>query len=120
MVIREGLETLAAPIQTDSGTIDVVSDFKYLGAIVTRNGGVEMEVTERSGRALRVFGILRKPMFRDKNLSMNTKQFVYESVVLGTLLYGAETWANKSRTTQKLEASHTRCMKSILGITVEE
>ncbi len=45
---------------------------------------------------------------------------VYESVVLGTLLYGAETWANKSRTTQNLEAFHNRCMKSILGIIVEE
>ena len=111
-----------ATIQTGSGTIHTVNKFKYLGAVVTRNGGIERDVSEKISRASRALGALHKAVFREKDLSMTTKQLVYVSVVLETLLYGSkiQTWARKRRTTKKLESFHNRCMKSILGITIEE
>ena len=121
MVVGEGLqEDDVTPISTDSGVIDVVSDFKYLGALVSSSGGIEGEVRERIGHSSRVFGMLRKAVFQDSDLSVSSKRLVYMSVVLGVLLYGSETWAIKSRTMHKLEAFHNRCMRCILGITSEQ
>ena len=121
MVVGEGLqEDDVTPISTDSGVIDVVSDFKYLGALVSSSGGIEGEARERIGHSSRVFGMLRKAVFQDSDLSVSSKMLVYMSVVLGVLLYGSETWAIKSRTMHKLEAFHNRCMQCILGITSEQ
>ena len=79
------------PIQVGSQSIKAVMEFKYLGAVIDSSASIEREVCERIGRASRVFGRLRKPVFMDKDLSLQTKSLVYTAAVLGALLYGAET-----------------------------
>ena len=61
------------------------------------------EVKERIAKASRAFGVLKEPVFRDKNLSLATKRLVYKAVVLATLLYGSETWTTKRDAVRKLE-----------------
>ena len=41
---------------------------------------------------------------------------VYRAAVLGVLLYGAETWATKRVSTQKVEAFNNRCLRRIMNI----
>ena len=86
------------------GSVDVVQDFTYLGANISRDGEITSEVTRRIARATRVFGCLRVPVFKNKHLSLATKRVVYRAVVLAVLLHGAETWMMK--------AVHTRCLNS--------
>ena len=50
------------------------------------------------------------------SLSLVTKKVVYQAVVLGVLLYAAETWPAKQRDIRRLEGFHHRCLRSILGI----
>ena len=68
-------------------------------------------------KASEAFGVLRKPIFTDNMLSLNTKRLVYEAVVLGVLLYGVETLTLKRVHSHKLEVFHNICMRAILGIT---
>ena len=72
------------------------------------------DVEDRTTRASRAFGTLCKPVFQDDDLSLRTKRMVYMAVVLATLLYGAETWANKGSATCKI---NNRCLRCILGLT---
>ena len=67
--------------------------------------------------AYRAFGRLRKSIFQNKSLTTLTKRVVYKAVVLGTLLYGSETWTIKRIPTQKLETCHNRCLRGIFAIT---
>ena len=60
---------------------------------------------------------MKKPVFKDKNLSLKTKKLVYKAVVLDVLLYESETWTTKRDATKKLEVFHNRCLREILGIT---
>ena len=83
------------PICIRGKAIETVSTFTYLGAIVEEKGGIKSVVEERIVRALRAFGALRRPDFGDKDLSLMKKRLVYRAVVLGILLYGTETWANR-------------------------
>ena len=76
-----------------------------------------MEVEQRIALTSRAFGALRRPVFGDKDLSLKTKRLVYRAVVLGVLLYGVETWANKRDTSHKMDVFHNRCLQSIMGIT---
>ena len=82
-----------APLELDGGVVEVVEQFKYLGSLVEACGGVVGEVSCRIAQASRAFGSLRDSVFTASDLTMETKRMVYRSVVLGVLLYGAETWA---------------------------
>ena len=103
------------PIIVQGETMDeVVSNFRCLVGLVEVRGEVLMDVEDRIARVSRAFGALCRPVLKDRNLSLRTKRMVYRAVILGVLLYGAETWVNKSAATQKLESFNSKC---ILGIT---
>ena len=82
--------------------MNVVQDFTYLGANISRDGEITSEVTRRIARAARAFGCLRVTVFKNKDLSMATKRAVYRAVVLTILLYGAEIWMMNAVHTRRL------------------
>ena len=115
MVIgRKVAERDVEPIQTESGSIEMVDSFPYLGSIVANDGEVTSELSARIAKAARAFGCLRKPVFQDSNLSLST---VYRAMVLSVLLYGAETWTIKANHVKRLRSFHNRCIRTILGVT---
>ena len=70
-----------------------------------------MDVEDRVASVSHAFGALCRPVFHDGGLSLRTKRMVYRAAVLGVLLYGAETWASKRGTIQKVETFDSRCLK---------
>ena len=52
----------------------------------------------------------------DRHLTLETKRLVYHSVMLGVLLYGAETGAPTQVLVKKLEWFHRHCIRCIMGI----
>ena len=117
MVAGRGIiESDVAPLCIGSSVVDTVPSFRYLGSVVESHGGVMLDLDDKIARASRAFGALQKPVFRDGSLSLVTKKVVYQAVVLGVLLYAAETWPAKQRDIRRLEGFHHRCLRSILGI----
>ena len=100
LVVGASVEEDLQPISIRDEFIEVVSEFRYLGAIVEACGGVVNDMADRIARASRAFGALCKPVFKYGGLSLATKRMVYRAVVLGVLLYGAEAWVNKSAATR--------------------
>ena len=67
MVIGEELnESDVRPVQVEGGSVDVVQDFTYLGANISRHGEITSEVTGRIARTARAFGYLRSQYLRTK------------------------------------------------------
>jgi hypothetical protein len=60
----------------------------------------------RIGKAATVMAKLNRRVWKNKNLTENTKLKVYQACVLSTLLYGRETWTLYSRQEQKLNSFH--------------
>ncbi|CAH1247554.1 SSTR2 [Branchiostoma lanceolatum] len=106
------------PLITVNGSrLVVVEKFTYLGSTVTHNLSLDTEINTRIGRAASVMSKLKLRVWENKNLSVQTKLRVYEACVLGTLLYGSETWTTYAAQEAKLNAFHMRCLRRILGIT---
>ena len=106
------------PVITVNGSsLAVVDRFTYLGSTVTHNLSLDIEINIRIGRAASVMSKLKLRVWENKNLSIQTKLRVYEACVLGTLLYGSETWTTYAVQEAKLNAFHMRCLRRILGIT---
>ncbi len=109
------------PITIRGESIEVVSNFRYLGSTVESHGEIDHEGCDGKDRpCLESLWSLCRPVFHDGNLSLKTKRMVYRAVVLGVLLYGAETWTNMRDATQKLESFNNKCLRRILQILREQ
>jgi len=78
-------------IQLEGSDIEEVEKFVYLGATVTTTGGAGEDISVRLGKVQAVFCNL-KNIWRNSQLSINTKLSIFRSSVLAVLLYGCETW----------------------------
>ena len=94
-----------APLELDGGVVEVVEQFKYLGSLV-HGGVVDVKLAVELFKHLGVFGSLHDSVFTASDLTMEIKRIVYQSVVLGVLLYGAETWAFSQNLVGKLDRFH--------------
>ena len=105
-----------SPVVVESGEMEMVRDFTYLGSKLSSDGEITAEVSCKIAKASKAFGCLRVPIFLNRTLSINTKRAVYKAVVIYTLLYGAETWTLKAPDVKRLTTFHNRCVRTILGV----
>ena len=59
-------------------------------------------------------------IFAPRFIPLKLKRALYISCVLNILLWGAENWALHNSSLAKLKSFHTKCCRSILGITMWE
>ncbi|XP_066482784.1 DBIRD complex subunit ZNF326 isoform X2 [Tiliqua scincoides] len=100
--------------------LEVVHDFVHLGSTISDTLSLDNELNRRIGKAATTFSRLTKRVWSNKKLTENTKIQVYRACVLSTLLYCSESWALDSQQERKLNAFHTRCLRSILGISWQD
>jgi len=109
--------TLDGTVITAKGTnVEMVEDFCYLGSYISRTGSCDKECMVRIGKAASSFGRLSN-IWKNKNIRLTVKIRLYESLVISTLLYGAESWPLSVTQMKKLEAAHHKFQKRLLGIT---
>jgi hypothetical protein len=77
------------PIVLRGEKIDVEASFPYLGVTIRteRNSAAE-EVAARIAKAVKVFRALYHPLWKRKQVSVETKMAIYRTAVLPVLLYG--------------------------------
>ena len=97
-------------------SIQVVSNFTYLGSVMDEHGSLDTELSSRLFKASVAFGRLRDPIFLNPTLSLSTKGLAYEACVLSALLYGSETWTVKAPHLRHLASFHNQCVRRILGV----
>ena len=71
--------------------LEEVNEFKYLGTVLCKHGSMEGEIKERAVKGRQVVGSLSRIM-RGRNVSVDVKKGLRDSIVLPTLTYGCETW----------------------------
>ena len=69
---------------------EVVNELKYLGTILSKHGDMK-EVTKRALKGKSVIGSLAWFM-KGRNVSMEVKKGLRNSILLPTLTYGSEMW----------------------------
>ena len=110
---------VAPTIEINGENLETVDRFSYLGSHLSSNANIDDEVQYRLRCANSAFGKLRKRVFNNHDLRVNTKVRVYQAVVLPTLLYGSETWTTYRHHVKALEKFHQRSLRKILKITWE-
>ena len=104
-----------SPIMLDGEPVENVSKFTYLGSILSETGGSDEDIRARIGKARHAFVTL-KPVWRNRNIRLNTKLRLFNSNVKTVLLYGCETWRHTKALDQKLQVCINNCLRQILRI----
>ena len=79
-------------ISIDGTHLEVVDSFTYLGSTISSSLSLDTEISTRIGSAAATMAKLNKRVWSNSLLTENTKLHVYQACVLGTLLYGSESW----------------------------
>ncbi len=74
-----------------SEKMEEVSEFKYLGTVLCKHGGMEGEIRERVMKGRSVVGSIAGVM-KGRNVFMDVKRGLRNSILLPTLTYGSENW----------------------------
>ena len=96
--------------------LEEVDTFKYLGSVVSRNGGVVDDVNARINEGAKVGGAL-KSVWKVRSVSMGVKRKMYNSIVIPTVMYGAECWAVKAAESRRMDVFEMNCLRSMCGVT---
>ena len=102
-------------IRLSGGEVEQVKDFKYLGVYFTSKGGTEKAVKERIAMGQRAFGRLKK-IWQDRNITTKLKIKLLRSIVIPTVLYGAECWVLRKEDETKLLALENKCLRKICRV----
>ena len=97
----------------NNGFMEVVSEFPYLGDVISRDGSDTRAVEARLESGCKAFGALRGCIFSASSVTMAAKRAVYEALVVSIMLYGCETWSLTEELYDRLrvaQAQHFRAM----------
>ena len=79
---------------TDDGKsrLRIVTDYSYLGTTYSQSAQIHQEVRTRVGKAQFVFRQLRKQIFRNHRLPVETRITLLNSLVVSIVLHGSGNW----------------------------
>ena len=109
---------LQSDIQIQGSTLETVSQFVYLGAIVTDNGS-KSEILSRIAKARAALSKL-KTIWNDKGIALNSKIRLLRSLVISVFLYVCESWTLDSYLEKRIAAFEMRCLRQLLGISYRQ
>ena len=107
--------TNTEPILMNYEPVEEVTEFQYLGAVISEAGGGTKDLSNRINKARATFIRLKK-IWNSKSIKRNTKLRLYKTLVKPVLLYGAEAWKMTQADNKKLDTFQSKCLRRILQI----
>ena len=105
-------------ITVNGQQLETVDKFKYLGAQVTDEGS-KPEILARIAQATSALAKLN-PIWKDKNIKMDTKVRLLRSLVMSIFLYACESWTLSAEMERRISAVEMRFYRRLLGITYRD
>ena len=107
----------ATPIRVDGMYLQYVSEYVYLGLLVSFNHKIEKEVQRRVALAWKAFWSL-KFILLDKALNRKLKLETLQTCVIPVLLNDCQTWFLTAKPGNTLQVCHRKMILKILGISM--
>ena len=93
----------ALSIKLYGNDLEQVTEFTYLGSYMAENNSSNTDICTRIAKALSSFGRLQS-IWKDKEVSVNTKVKLLQTLVFPIICYACQTWTLKADVTCRLEA----------------
>ncbi len=102
-------------IMLASEKMEKVSEFKYLGTVLCKYGGMEGGIREQMMKGKNVVGFLTGVM-KGRNVSMDVNRGLRNSILLPTLTYGSENWTWNGTQQSRVHAVQMSYLRGAFGV----
>ena len=103
-------------VRLNGEVLEEVDSFKYLGSVISKNGGVSVDVRQRVSEGASAYGAM-KSIWREREVGMRVKKSLYESIVVPTVMYGGESWGLVEKEKRRLNVMEMNCLRNMCGVT---
>jgi len=110
-----GSETIEQQMKVGNIEIENVTEFEYLGSLLTWNNDCGKEIRKTIAKALGAMAGF-KNIWTSREISITTKLSVLRTCIFSILLYACESWTLRKQDRDKLMAFEMRCYRRILHI----
>jgi sorting nexin-29 len=103
-----------SPLKIMTYSFETVSQFKYLGTLISSRNDLKIEINNRIFMANRSFYGLRNQL-KSKFLSVKTKLSIYKTLIRPIVMYGSECWTLNKTEEEKLLIFERKILRKIFG-----
>ena len=101
--------------QIDGETMEIVTDFIFLGSKITADGDCSHEIKRCLLLGRKVLTNLDS-ILKSRDITLPTNVHVVKAMVFPVVMYGCESWTIKEAECQRTEAFELWCWKRILRV----
>ena len=116
VMVFERSEDTECRVSLEGEEMENVRVFKYLGSVMSKDGSLEEEVRERVQQGRKVAGSL-KAVIKNREVSMDVKRSLHDSIVIPTLTYGSEAWTMQEGYKSRVRAVEMNYLRGACGVT---
>ena len=102
-------------IQIDDERIEIVEDYTFLGSRINKDGDCSHEINRRLMLGRQAMINLEKLM-KSRDINMNTKKKIVQTMVFPITTYGCESWTIKKQDRRKVDAFELWCWRRVLRV----
>ena len=99
----------------DGKKIDIVGDFIFLGSKIQNSGRCEGEIIRRLALGRAAMTGLNK-IWRDKNITTETKSRIVNALVFPVVMYGSESWTITKAMRKRIDSFELWCWRRLLRV----
>ena len=99
------MSRLRTGVMIDREQLEDVTEYKYLGRLVTSGNEISKEIAQRMTSGWRRFGEYSH-FWKDRKIPICLKRKTMDTVILPAMTYGAETWALTKHQEKELAVAH--------------
>lgn len=113
---RQGRDRLGQNVTIDTYNFERVSEFKYLGTVITADNSMDKEMKARIQSGNRCYYALRE-LFQSRLLSRSSKLKLYHATIRPVVTYGCEAWTLTKANEEALRRFERKILRKIYGPT---
>ena len=96
-------------------TVEIVSDFIFLGSQITADGDCSHEIKRRLLLGRKVMTNLDST-FKIRDITLPTKVLLFKAIVFLVVMYGYESWTVNKAECQRIDAFEVWCWRRLLRV----
>ena len=112
--IMQGILSITS-CQIDRETIEIVTDFIFLGSKITADGDFRHEIKRHLLLGRKVMTNLDS-ILKSRDITLSRKVHLVKAVVFPVVMYGCESWTIKKAECRKIDAFELWCWRRLLRV----